>query len=211
MGLVSSPFKGRESGCRTAWNSHCHLMCGTRRDYLTRERMKGCRLRRCCSCASAILATTTVLAKTLTKPARQQGARLRMFMKDKRIGNPTLLGSMADAGCSCQLLSLGRHASRFAEKPHESHPKHCLMHGQWPPAATVHASGTSVPPPTRRCADRTRSLVWPGLTNPTEDRSWPVPQPLPPPTAVARALERCGVAGWIRRCGRESSSRCRHR
>ena len=52
--------------------------------------------------------------------------------------------------------------------------------------------------PAGRCADRTRSPVRSGLTNPTEDRYGPVP-PLPPATAVARALGRCGVAGWIRR------------
>ena len=32
--------------------------------------------------------------------------------------------------------------------PAESHPKHCLMPGVWPPAATLQASGTSLPHPT---------------------------------------------------------------
>ena len=67
-----------------------------------------------------------------------------------------------------------------------------------------------LPGPTRRCADRTRPPVRAGRLDPTEDRSPPDP-PLPPPTAMARAPGRCAVAGWIRRCGRGSSSRRRHR
>jgi hypothetical protein len=99
--------------------------------------------------------------------------------------------------------SLLRSGTRLTERRPKWDRKHCLMHGEWPPAATLHASGTSCPPaPTRRCADRTRSPVRAGLTNPTEDRCQPVPPLLPPPTAVARAPGRCAVAGWIRRCGR---------
>jgi hypothetical protein len=114
-----------------------------------------------------------------------------------------LSGSMADAGCSRQSPIAVRHVSRLTERRPKWDRKHCLMHGEWPPAATLHASGTSCPPaPTRRCADRTRSPVRAGLTNPTEDRCQPVPPLLPPPTAVARAPGRCAVAGWIRRCGR---------
>jgi hypothetical protein len=122
-------------------------------------------------------------------------------LKDRKSNG--LSGSMADAGCSRQSPIAVRHVSRLTERRPKWDRKHCLMHGEWPPAATLHASGTSCPPaPTRRCADRTRSPVRAGLTNPTEDRCQPVPPLLPPPTAVARAPGRCAVAGWIRRCGR---------
>ena len=33
----------------------------------------------------------------------------------------------------------------LAEKPLESHVKHCLIPGEWPPAATLQVSGTSPP------------------------------------------------------------------
>ncbi len=51
-----------------------------------------------------------------------------------------------------------------------------------------------LPGPTRRCAGRTRPPVRAGRLDPTEDRSPPA-LPLPPPTAVAGAQGRCGVAG----------------
>ncbi len=130
-------------------------------------------------------------------------------LKDRKSNG--LSGSMADAGCSRQSPIAVRHVSRLTERRPKWDRKHCLMHGEWPPAATLHASGTSCPPaPTRRCADRTRSPVRAGLTNPTEDRC-ALPPPLLLPTAEARAPGRCVVAGWIRQCGRGSSSRCRHR
>jgi membrane protease YdiL (CAAX protease family) len=43
-------------------------------------------------------------------------------------------------------------------------------------------------PLTKRCAGRTQSPVRAGLTNPTEDRSWPIPQSLPPSKALAREV-----------------------
>ena len=140
-------------------------------------------------------------------PYKAETFDLEAALTDRKFNG--LSGSMADAGCGHQSPLSGWHASQFAERPAESHPKHCLIPGEWPPQATLQVSGTRLPPPTRRRADRTRSPVRSGLPNPTEDRSPPVPPP--PPTAVAHALGRCAGAGWIRRCGRGSSSRCRHR
>ena len=54
-------------------------------------------------------------------------------------------GSMAAAGCSRQSPISVRHESRLTERHPKWDRKHCLMHGEWPPAATLHASGTSLP------------------------------------------------------------------
>jgi hypothetical protein len=39
---------------------------------------------------------------------------------------------MTGAGHTSQSPILGRHATRYVESPPESHPKHCLMAGDWP-------------------------------------------------------------------------------
>jgi hypothetical protein len=119
----------------------------------------------------------------------------RRATKDRKSNG--LSGSMADAGCSRQSPIAVRHVSRLTERRPKWDRKHCLMHGEWPPAATLHASGTSCPPaPTRRCADRTRSPVRAGLTNPTEDRCQPVPPLLP---ASHSGGPRAGAmrGGWV--------------
>ncbi len=54
-------------------------------------------------------------------------------------------GGMADTGCRSQSPISHRQASRFAKNPSELHPGHCLMPGEWPSAATLRASDTSIP------------------------------------------------------------------
>ena len=54
---------------------------------------------------------------------RQQGKK----GKDRKFNGVS--GSMADAGCSHQSPLSGWHASQFAERPAESHLKHCLIPG----------------------------------------------------------------------------------
>jgi hypothetical protein len=52
-----------------------------------------------------------------------------------------------EVGCNRQSPISVRHVSRLTERCPKWDRKHCLMHGEWPPAATLHASGTSLPPP----------------------------------------------------------------
>ena len=113
-----------------------------------------------------------------------------------------LSASMSDAGCSSQSPISGPQLAPQALPD-------AWRVRRWP--LSMHQARDSPTLPTRRCADRTRSRVRNGLTNPTEDRSWPASPPLPPPTTAARALGRRAAARWIRRCGRGSSSRCGHR